>query len=183
MARRFKQTSFRFGRAKRKTKWCAATSTITIPSTGNITTNDATALCPSSASDVDNPDPTVGWCKGSISLSRANSVDSQPAVAWAIVMGRTNPGTTSPIQIFNPFAEDDLERQDILGMGYIACDPIILNSADAVTIQRSATVADINIRVGRKYARHSNGLFLWVVSVGTDDTWAATFSIRSLMKF
>ena len=170
---------------KRQTKWCAQTSTAIVPNQGGLAIADHFLLCPGTSADQDAPDPLVGWCRGSISLSRLLVTEKNDAVAWAIVMMRTAPGTTDPVQTFNPFLPADLERQDILGMGYCAIPPIaFIPSTDASSPDSSATVTNINVKVGRRFHRNSNELVLWVVSFGSMDLgYEATFSIRSLMKF
>ena len=170
---------------KRQTKWCAQTSTAIVPNQAGLAISDHQLLCPGTSADHDQADPLVGWCRGSISLSRLLVSEKNDAVAWAIVMMRTEPGTTDPLQVFNPFLPADLERQDILGMGYCAIPPIaFIPSSDASSPDSSATVTNINIKVGRRYNRTANELCLWLVAFGSSDlAYEATFSIRSLMKF
>ena len=171
-------------RPKRRTKWCGANRAASVPNQANIATSDAIPLCQPTTAVVDAPDPVVGWCRGSISLGRNNVTDTLSACAWAIVLGRTVPGATLPVQVFDPFLEADLERQDILGMGFIPIPPMLFTpSTDAVDIDRSQTVVDINIRVGRKLPRNANNLFLWVVSQSLDDAFTIRTSVRTLMKF
>ena len=174
----------RMTQRKRPTKWCAQSLTSNVPDNGSLVIGDGLPLCTTTTAVNDEADPVIGWCRGSISLSRVGTGDINPAVAWAIVMMRTEPGGGVPIQVFDPFAVDDLERQDILGMGMIAVQPTVLNAADAHVIQRGASVTEINIRVGRKWRRNTNGLFLWVASQGaSDNNYQSTCVVRSLMKF
>jgi len=169
---------------KRRTKWCGANRAFSVPNEANTVVGDAVPLCQPTTAVVDIPDPVVGWCRGMISLGRNNVTDTLSACAWAVVMGRTDPGGTAPLQSFNPFLEADLERQDILGMGFIPIPPAILvPSTDAADINRAGTVVDINIRVGRKLMRNTNNLFLWIVSQSLDDSFTARTSVRTLMKF
>ena len=118
-------------------------------------------------------------------MSRVLTTEKNDAVAWAIVMARTAPGTTDPLQTFNPFLPADLERQDILGMGFCEIPPIVfVPSTDASSSNSAASVTDINIRVGRRYHRNANELCLWIVALGSMDVgYEAAFSVRTLLKF
>ncbi len=168
---------------KRRTKWCGAVSNANVRSLGALVVADAIPLCSPTTAVVDMPDPTAGWCRGSISISRLVTSDITPTLAWAIVLGRTNPGGTTPLQIFNPFDEGDLERQDILGMGYIKCSPILLEAADTLVPNNDSEVVHVNIRVGRKLMRNTNNLFLWLVADAANNAFQGQASIRTLMKF
>ena len=170
---------------RRQTKWCASSSVSVIANQGGLAVADAVPLCISTTANADSPDPLVGWCRGSISLSRIGVSEINPAVAWAIVMGRTVPGGVTPLQVFNPFDGDDLERQDILGMGHLPVPAtVLIPSSDANRVSREATVTEVAIKVSRRYHRKSNQLFLWLVAAGTEDVaYEATSTIRTLMKF
>ncbi len=111
-----------------------------------------------------------------------------PAAAWAIVKMQINVSTGEPVQIFNPFNSVDLERQDILGMGHLAVPPTILQADNTIVTERSNTVTEINIKVGRRLLRNTQALFLWTASTdesapGTDNAFQIIGSIRTLMKF
>ena len=132
---------------------------------------------------VDQADPVVGWCRGSISVSRIVASDVTPALAWAITSSRLIVGTGTPVQTFDPWDSEHLERQDILGMGHLPCPPTTLNSADVFGVNRETMVTDIHIKVGRKLHRNTNNLFLWVVGNTTDDQFGFNLTMRTLMKF
>ena len=169
---------------KRSTKWCGAVADFTVPNPANVVVGDAIPLCQATTATPETADPVAGWCKGSISLSRTNTSDVTPTCVWAIVMGRLSTGSTSVVQIFDPFTEADLERQDILGMGAIPVPGLDMTpSTDAKTPFRDSTVVHINIKVGRKLRRNTNNLFLWVLYDGSDNGVTATCQIRTLMKF
>ncbi len=179
------RTVRRTQKVRRPTKWCAATSVAIVPNQAGLAIADGNPLCPSTTAGFDQADPVVGWCRGAISLSRVGVAEANPAVAWAIVLAKTVPGSITPLQTFNPWAVTELERQDILGMGHIPVPPTnLVPSTDARIADDSSTVVDINIRVGRKYPRNSTQLMLWIVSFGSEDVaYEAVFSIRTLMKF
>jgi len=182
MARFVRKTRSR----KRPTKWCGAVNTITVPNEGNLVVADATELCQPTTAVLDQADPLVGWCRGNISLSRVTTTDTAAAVAWAIVMGRLDPGgSVAPVQTFNPWSGDDLERQDILAMGHIPIPPIVKlpTVADTDAVNHSSVVASIQCKVGRKFHRNTNNLFLWVVSSGLDNSFQVKIAVRTLMKF
>ena len=170
-------------RPRRPTKWCAAVADDPVANSANLTIADSIRLCASFPSEANQPDPVVGWCKGSISISRLISGEDTPVIRAAIVMCRLDPATADPVQIFNPFNSADLERQDILWMGSAACPPTVLNAADAKVIDRSSTVLDINCKVSRKFATNTNNLFLWIATATTDNLVQAHIVVRSLMKF
>jgi len=182
---RFARSRTRVVSRKKQTKWCARATDLAVPDPGNLVVGDAIPLCQPTAGVVDEADIVMGWCRGQISISRVDASNTTPAVAWAIVRMRTNPGGTLPVQIFNPFDVLDLERQDILGMGHIRVPPIVLiPSTDLPTIDRSSSVVDINIKTSRKVARNSNNLFLWIVALSVvDNGILAKSSVRTLMKF
>jgi len=170
--------------AKRATKWCAVSAVIPVPNQAGLAIADGIPLCPNSISSADQADPLIGWCRGSLSLSRSGVGEVNPVVAWAIVMMRLDPGTTTLQQVFNPFDTDHLERQDILAMGHIAVPPTVLSSGDVATIARASTVSEITCKVGRKFHRNANMLTLWIVAGGAEDVgYEVTGTIRSLMKF
>lgn len=171
--------------AKRPTKWCGQIHNALVPDNGSLAVADGNALCRETSANSDNPDPLAGWVKGQISLSRVSTGDINPAVAWAIVLMRTAAGgALAPIQVFNPFGLEEMEIQDILGMGYCEIPPTVLNGADAHVINRQATVTNINIKVGRRLLRNRNNLFFWIASEGaTDNAYHAIASFRTLMKF
>ena len=165
-------------------KWCAASDNSSVKNTTNVVVADAIPLCDNTVSRADNPDPVVGWCRGSISLSRLGATDPTPSCAWAIVLGRTASGGTLPLQIFNPFDRDDLERQDILGMGHIPVPAVTLTpSDDSPETSHESTVVDINIKVSRKLLRNTNNMFLWIVSSSANVELQAEVTVRTLMKF
>ena len=165
---------------KRPTKWCASSALSIVPNQGGLAVGDGIPLCPGTAADADVQDPLIGWCRGHLSLSRVGIGEVNPCVAWAIVMMRTDPGTTTPLQVFNPFNVPDLERQDILSMGHIAVPPM----TSAAAANRGSLVSEVNCRVGRKFHRNANMLFLWIVAAGAaDNDFECTSTIRSLMKF
>jgi len=169
---------------KRRTKWCGSSDNSAVPSTTANVVTDATPLCQPTTAVIDQADPVVGWCRGAISLSRVNFADTTPSIMWAIVVGRTEPGAVLPLQVFNPFDEGDLERQDILGMGMLVCPPVLLiPSTDAQTSNNQSTVTEINIKVGRKLMRNTNNLFLWIVADAINDAFQAQSVVRTLMKF
>ena len=169
---------------KRQTKWCGAVLAASVPAQTDLVVGDATKLCGDFPDQVDYPDPLVGWVKGQISLSRILTGEINAAVAWAVVLMRTDVGTTNASQVFEPFSSDHLERQDILGMGFCAVPPVVLNAADASVINRGATVTPINIKVGRRLHRNTNNLFLWMASIGaTDNSFQSVGTFRTLMKF
>ena len=128
--------------------------------------------------------PDRRLCRGSITLSRLTATDTAISVLWAIVVNRLVVGSSLPVQVFDPHDEDDLERQDILSMGSLVVPPVVLTpSTDAAAIGHGNSVSEINVRVGRKLARNTNNLFLWVVSSGLDNGMTVRTSIRTLMKF
>ena len=171
-------------RRKRQTKWCAAVTFGGVPDTGSIATIDALPLCAPTTAVGDQADPVVGWCRGDITLSHSGSTDTAPAVAWAIVNMRLDVATVLPVQIFNPFDVDDLERQDILGMGHCNIPAMSLNSSDAQTNTREAMVTKIEVKVSRRLHRNTNNLFLWIAMLGSqDNAITAQITVRSLMKF
>jgi len=167
---------------KRRTKWCAAQADFNVPNIANNAVADAVPLCLPTTAVVDQADPVVGWCRGQISLSRVTITDTAPAVAWAIVVGRLTIAASTPVQVFNPWSVDDLERQDILGMGHFEIPPIVDVGAGSV-IDHSTRVATINIKTSRKLSRNTNNLFLWVVGNSLDNATTVKCAIRTLMKF
>jgi len=176
----------RFTKArKRQTKWCGDYATVSVKNTGTLAVADRVALCGQTVSDPNIADPLIGWCRGQISLSRKGVGEVNPVVIWAVVLGRTIPGTITAVQTFNPFDAADLERQDILGMGHCPIPPVDLTpSTDTAVINRASTVTEIHIKVGRRWHRNANQLMLWVVAGGAEnDAYEANTSIRTLMKF
>ncbi len=90
--------------------------------------------------------------------------------------------------VFNPFNVEDVERQDVLGFGHIQVPPTILQADNTIVTERSNTVTNIDIKVGRKLLRNSQMLFLWLASTdeaapGTDNAFQAIVTCRTLMKF
>ena len=169
---------------KRQTKWCGIATSLTTPNPANATTADGIQLCTVTTAAPDQADPVVGWCRGNISITRSNTSDTTMSCAWAIVLMRLVEGDTLPVQVFSPFLTGDLERQDILGYGHIEVPPTVLTpSTDARTPDRSSRVAEINLRVGRKLARNTNNLFLWIMTSGSDNGLSAEVDVRTLMKF
>ena len=168
---------------KRRTKWCGVADDFNVPNIANNAVGDAVALCEATNAVNDQADPVVGWCRGSISIARLTATDSAISVIWAIVLGRLDPGFALPIQTFDPFNNADLERQDILGMGNIPVPPVVLQADNTAVVNRSSSAVEVNIRVGRKLARNTNNIFLWIVSSGLDNGMTARVSIRTLMKF
>ena len=169
---------------KRQTKWCGASADFDVPNTTNIAVTSPVALCGLTTAAADQADPVVGWCKGQISLSRLVPTDEHPSILWAVVLGRLDPDTGILVQTFNPFDASHLERQDILGMGAIEATPVVLIPSTDVPITNGAsTVANINIKVGRKLLRNNNNMFLWVVSDSLNLSFRAQVTIRTLMKF
>jgi len=177
---------------KRQTKWCAATVNGLVPDHTDAVAADAVPLCVTTTAVQDEPDVVLGWMRGQITLSRLNpGLDEQSmAVAWAIVMQRTLPGSPSqPVQVFDPFDIEDLERQDILGMGHFELPPVVIvPSNDATRTVQAATVVNIDVGVSRKLGRNTNNIFLWVASTdnvndGPDNSFHIIGSIRSIMKF
>ena len=170
---------------KRPTKWCAIVNSAATPNTANLAVGDGIPLCDVTTAANDQADPVVGWCRGSISLSRGSTADVAPRVAWAIVSMRLDAGTGNPVQEFDPWVQSDLERQDILGMGHLEVPAIVKlpTVADTDSENHATTVAHINIRVGRKLPRNTNNLFLWIVTQGIDNGYTATVTVRTLMKF
>ena len=169
---------------KRPTKWCAESLSFDIPASGSIVVGDGQALCDNTVATQDVPDPLVGWCRGQISVSRNGTGTVTPAVAWAIVMMRVNPGFETALQTFDPWLKEDLERQDILGMGHCAVPPtVLIPSSDANVANRSSSVTDIHVKVSRRFLRNTNMLMLWVISKAGDGEFHAETTIRSLMKF
>ena len=171
-------------RTKRKTKWCAAAFDFQVPNQGNLTAADGVNLCIQDDAVHDQADPVIGWCKGSISLTRIGVAVTNPSVAWAIVMGRLNTASGVVVQNYNPWDISDLERQDVLGTGQLEVPPIVVKADDSEKADRGNRVTDINIKVSRKFNRNTNGLFLWVVAIGaSDNNYQASGFVRSLMKF
>ena len=171
-------------RRKRPTKWCGATSFAGVPIVSALVVADATPLCQPTTAVLDQADPLAGWVRGDISISHSGSTDTAPAVAWAIVNMRLAVDTNDPVQVFNPFAEADLERQDILGMGHCNIPAMSLTAADVQTNTREAMVTPINVKVGRRLARNTNNLFFWIVALGAqDNAMTAQVTLRTLMKF
>ena len=170
---------------KRPTKWCGSFANTTVPLNTSLTVSDPVPLCTITNAAQNHPDPVVGWCRGSIDCSRLNGTDTNATVAWAIVMARLTVGSVTPVQIFDAFNVQDLERQDILGMGYLTIPPVVLiPSTDVAAINKGVITQQINIKVGRKLLRNSNNLFLWLSSFGgTDNSYVCRSSIRTLMKF
>ena len=164
-------------------KWCGAHSDATVKNSTNVIVSDAIPLCEITTAVNDQADPTVGWCRGSISLARVGTTEDTPSIAWAIVMMRIDVGGSDPVQVFNPFDAPNLERQDILGMGHIPAPPTIIESTDDRLVDHSSRVVDVNIRVGRKLHRNTNNLFLWIVSQSANVEFQAEATIRTLMKF
>ena len=171
-------------RRKRPTKWCSAVSFSPVPIVSALAVGDAIPLCDPTTSVLEQADPVVGWCRGSITIGRSGVSDPAPAIAWAIVVQRLDIGLSTPTQVFNPWATDDLERQDILGMGHCDIPPAVLTSGDARVTSHSGMVTNINVKVARKLPRNTNNLFLWVVALGAEDNaFSAQTTVRSLMKF
>ena len=170
---------------KRQTKWCGFADGHTIPNAATLGVADGDPICPATTSKTDQADPLVGWCRGSLSVSRIGIGEVNPAVMWAVVMGRVVPTSNQAIQTFNPFLTEDLERQDILGMGAVAVPPtVLIPSSDVNVANRGSLTTEINIKVGRRYHRNLNQLFLWVVAAGAEDNaYQVQVVIRSLMKF
>ena len=184
MARRIVRARVR----KRPTKWCGVVLKGSMPDSDSIVVADAVPLCPSTSSVNDEADPVVGWCKGHISISRLLGSMPTPAAAWAIVRMQSQPGTDTPVQIFNPFNQGDLERQDILGMGHLVIPPIVLDSANVQETQRGTSVTEVNIKVSRKLSRNHENIYFWTASTdeaapGTDNALQVISTIRTLMKF
>ena len=182
---RYASRGTRTARRRRQTKWCGVVTAAPVPNAANLVVGDALPLCSETSAVADQADVVLGWTRGSISLSRLTTSVGSPVVAWAIVLMRTSPAaTTAPLQIFNPFLAEDLERQDILGMGHMEVPPLLLKADDTNAINKGSLVEHIHVKVSRKVARNSNNLFLWIVAAGaTDDVYASNCSIRSLMKF
>ncbi len=182
--------SVRRGRtAKRPTKWCAAIVNAGVPKHDLLAVTDAVRLCQPTTAVPDQQDIVAGGIRGQINITRIQKDDDDPVIAWAIVMGRTA-GVVSagPVQVFDPFLENDLERQDILGMGYIAAPPILLNGADVAILNQQSSVVDVHIKTSRKVDRNWNNLFFWIASsagagAGTDNSFRCQASFRTLMKF
>jgi len=174
---------------KRQTKWCAAVLNGGVPRTSALVVADALPLCQPTTAVPDQQDVVVGGIRGQINITKIQKDDDDPVVAWAIVLGRTGGSADSnPVQIFNPFLENDLERQDILGMGFCALPPFVLNSADVAVVNQAATVTDVVVKSSRKLDRNWNNLFLWVVSTagataGSDNSFRVQASMRTIMKF
>ena len=169
---------------KRQTKWCAISALLVAPNQSSIAVADGIPLCSNQDAAADQADPLIGWCRGSISLSRIRFGLEAPVVAYAIVMMRLVPGTTTFVQTFNPFDTDDLERQDILTMGHIPVPPVLLQADNTEVANSQSSVVNINCKVGRRFKRNANMLTLWIASAGGEDNMVETTStIRSLMKF
>ena len=171
-------------RRKRPTKWCGTTDFNAVPIVSASAVTDATPLCSVTTAVIDQADPLAGWCRGSITIGRSGVADAAPAIAWAVVNQRLDLGTVLPVQVFNPFGDEDLERQDILGMGMCNIPPSVLTSADARVTSHSGMVTEINVKVGRRLMRNTNNLFLWITALGAEDNaFSAQVVIRTLMKF
>jgi len=174
---------------RRKTKWVASTTNALVSNTTNLAVSDGLPLAASTTAVNDQADPTIVGVRGQLSLSRQNANDVNPAIAWAIVLMRTAPDSSTAIQLFNPFLQDDLERQDILGMGHIPAPPENLEADNTGVPDSSTRVVDIHIKAKRKYARNTNGLFFWIVGEnGTgvapiDETFRVIASFRTLLMF
>ncbi len=169
---------------KRPTKWCAEVESFSIPASSALVVGDGMALCDNTTATQDVADPLVGWCRGQLSISRSGVGTVNAAVAWAIVMMRVAPGNETPLQTFDPWAKEDLERQDILGMGHCDVPPtVLIPSSDAQQANRGSLVTDIHIKVSRRFLRNTNQLMLWVVSKAGDGEFHCESTIRSLMKF
>ena len=188
---RFSRNSRRTFKRKRATKWCARTVNGLVAGNNNLVTADAVSLCDTAQASIpDMQDVVLGNIRGQLSLFRlpASLLEDSLACAWAIVKMKMAPGGTIPVQLFDPFAQVDLERQDILGMGHIDIPPVLLQADNSVVTGGGCTVLDIDVKVGRKISRHSENLFLWIASTdnvgaGPDNSFHVIGSIRSLMKF
>ena len=170
-------------KVKRQTKWCGHTAIANVPNESNVAIGDGRPLCDTTTAVNEQADPVVGFCRGSLSLSRVTATDTAVSVTWAIVNMRLAPGSVLPVQVFDPYQEPDLERQDILGMGQLEIPAIILEADNTAIINHSTTVFDVNIKVGRRLRRNTNNLFLWLVSSGLDNAFLVRSTIRTLMKF
>jgi len=173
---------------KRPTKWCAATINMGVPKHDLLAVADATPLCAQTGGLQDVQDIVIGPVRGQLSITRIQKDDDDNVIAWAIVLCRLEAGDTVPVQVFDPFAVIDLERQDILGMGIIPCPAIVLNSTNVAVVSQESTVVDIVVKSSRKLQRNTNNLFLWVASsagagAGTDNAFRVQGSLRTIMKF
>ncbi len=169
---------------KRPTKWCSAAFDFPVPSSPALAAADGVNLCVGTNADADMADPVVGWCRGGLSISRVGAAVDNPAVAWCIAMSRTDPGSTTALQVINPWNASDMERQDILGWGICDVPPLGLNSADALVDLRGSLTTVVHVKTSRKYPRNSNQLTLWVAAIGgTDNNYQVSGVIRTLMKF
>ncbi len=176
-------------RPKRKTKWCSATVNGGIPRKTLLAIGDGVPLCTTTTAVIDQADVVVGGVRGQISITKVKHDDDNPVVAWAIVLGRTGGSAdVNPIQVFDPFDTNDLERQDILGMGMCNLPQGILTSADVMISSQEAMVTDVHVKTSRKLLRNWNNLFFWIVSdagatAGSDDAYRVQASFRTIMKF
>ena len=175
---------------RRKTKWLASTRNALVSNTTLLAASDGLPLAAGTDAVNDQADPTIVGVRGQISISRQNANDVNPAIAWAIVLMRTNPSTPNvPIQIFNPFDQDDLERQDILGMGHVPAPPENIDTGNTGVPDSRSNVVDVHIKAKRKYARNTNGLFFWIVGdnglgvAPIDGTFRVIASFRTLLMF
>ena len=179
----------RFKAPRRPTKWTSSQRSGVITDSDSLTVASALALTTPTTAALNRPDPTVVAVRGQISVTRNVATANFHTVAWAILVQRVSASLgTQPIQVFNPFDTGDLERQDIMGMGYIEVPGVNVDSTDTATNTAASRVADIHIRVARKLDQNSNNLFFWISSTdvappGTADAFVARASFRTLLKW
>jgi len=179
----------RHERPRRPTKWTSSQSTGNIPDSNSLVVGDGLALTTPTTESINRPDPTAIAIRGQISVGRNNAGTDKSNIAWAIVLMRLGVGSTTPIQIFDPYDTGDLERQDILGMGFLPVPPVVLTpSSDAAAVDRQSTAIDVHIRSSRIVKQNTNNLFFWIASTdlappGSDDAFFFRASFRTLLKW
>jgi len=175
-------------RPRRPTKWVSSQIVGPIPDQSTLVVADGIPMTVPTTESVNQPDPTVVSVRGQIAVHRATPGADMIVIAWAIVLMRLDVGTAAAVQIFNPFLTSELDRQDILGMGFVESPASLLNSADARASDFSSKVVEVNVRTSRIVQQNTNNLFFWISSAdqmgaGSDGAFNVRASFRTLLKF
>ena len=167
-------------------KWCGADGQFDVPSTANLVAADGDALCPVSLTTIPTqPDITVTRILLSMTIARkdAGVGDEQASIGiWVGVVKITAAGLFS--NAWDPFDVTTLNNQDTMLNRVVGTPPVIINSLDAILINRQSETHFFDIKAQRKLDRNQHGIGMFVSSAGaTDNGFQYRFSTRLLMRF
>jgi len=162
---------------KSPTKWCRQAGIDVVQDEANLVIGDGITLCPITTAIDTMGDITSKTVRITGAVTRALATSDDIKLMWVVALQKFDLATGVALQVINPWNQNDLASQDIMGFGFLSTPPIVLDSADVQEVNRESIAFDMHVKAMRKLDRNTHTVVLTFASSAGGDP-DGVFSIR-----